>query len=176
MHDVTIGVEFDTRMVTIKGRPIKIQMWDTAGEEAFRSITRSYYRGASGALLVYDVTRRETFNHLESWLDDARKHANRNMTFMLIGNKSDLADRRVVSKEEGERFAKENGLLFVETSARTAQNIEEAFIQTAAKILQNIQDGVVEVSNESTGIVVGYGQALSGSRDGLLSQTRRCCS
>lgn len=175
-HDVTIGVEFGTRMVTIKNRPIKIHMWDTAGQEAFRSITRSYYRGASGALLVYDVTRRETFNHLESWLEDARKQANRNMTFMLIGNKSDLADRRVVSKEEGEGFAKENGLLFMETSARTAQNIEEAFIQTAAKILQNIQDGVVEVSSESTGIVVGYGQGLSGSRDGLLAQRSGCCS
>lgn len=176
VHDITIGVEFGTRIVTVEGKPIKLHMWDTAGQEAFRSITRSYYRGASGALLVYDVTRRETFSHLESWLEDARKHANRNMTFMLIGNKSDLADRRVVSKEEGERFAKENGLLFMETSARTAQNIEEAFIQTAAKILQNIQDGVVEVSNESTGIVVGYGQALPASRDGLLAQRGGCCN
>ncbi|KAF4385853.1 hypothetical protein F8388_010411 [Cannabis sativa] len=151
---------------------------ERAGQESFRSITRSYYRGAAGALLVYDITRRETFNHLANWLEDARQHANPNMTIMLIGNKSDLAHRRAVSKEEGEQFAKENGLLFLEASARTAQNVEEAFIKTAAKILQNIQEGVFDVSNESSGIKVGYGrsQGPSGSRDGTVSQRGACCS
>ncbi|KAL2246887.1 UNVERIFIED_CONTAM: Ras-related protein RABB1c [Sesamum indicum] len=148
VHDLTIGVEFGARMVTIDGRPIKLQIWDTAGQESFRSITRSYYRGAAGALLVYDITRRETFNHLASWLEDARQHANPNMTIILIGNKSDLAHRRAVSKDEGEQFAKENGLLFLEASARTAQNVEEAFTRTAAKILQKIQEGVFDLSNE----------------------------
>ncbi|XP_030964491.1 ras-related protein RABB1b-like [Quercus lobata] len=121
-----------------------------AGQESFRSITRSYYRGVAGALLVYDITRRETFNHLASWLEDAQQHANPNMSIMLIGKKSDLAHWRAISKEEGEQFAKENGLLFLEASARTAQNVEEAFIKTAAKILQNIQEGVFDVSNEVT--------------------------
>ncbi|KAJ6386293.1 hypothetical protein OIU77_029296 [Salix suchowensis] len=157
VHDLTIGVEFGARMVTIDTRPIKLQIWDTAGQESFRSITRSYYRGAAGALLVYDITR-ETFNHLASWLEDARQHANPNMSIMLIGNKCDLAHRRAVTKEEGEQFARENGLLFLEASARTAQNVEEAFIGTAGKILQNIQDGVFDVSNESSGIKVGYGR------------------
>ncbi|EOY02580.1 hypothetical protein QUC31_018095 [Theobroma cacao] len=177
VHDLTIGVEFGARMVTIDGRPIKLQIWDTAGQESFRSITRSYYRGAAGALLVYDITRRETFNHLASWLEDARQHANPNMTIMLIGNKCDLAHRRAVSKEEGEQFAKENGLLFLEASARTAQNVEEAFIKTAAKILQNIQEGVFDVSNESSGIKIGYGRAQgpSGARDGAVAQRGGCC-
>ncbi|KAI8533561.1 hypothetical protein RHMOL_Rhmol10G0020300 [Rhododendron molle] len=148
-----------------------------AGQESFRSITRSYYRGAAGALLVYDITRRETFNHLASWLEDARQHANPNMTIMLIGNKSDLAHRRAVSKEEGEQFAKENGLLFLEASARTAQNVEEAFIKTAARILQKIQEGVFDVSNESSGIKVGYGrpQGQAGARDGTVAQRGGCC-
>ncbi|MBA0614695.1 hypothetical protein Godav_014960 [Gossypium davidsonii] len=203
-------------MVTIDGRPIKLQIWDTAGQESFRSITRSYYRGAAGALLVYDITRsgtklslvvelcccasmlkqcsgafefpstelqiahltrRETFNHLASWLEDARQHANPNMTIMLIGNKCDLSHRRAVSKEEGEQFAKENGLLFLEASARTAQNVEEAFIKTAAKILQNIQEGVFDASNESSGIKIGYGRAQgpSGARDGAVAQSGGCC-
>ncbi|PKI71464.1 hypothetical protein CRG98_008137 [Punica granatum] len=97
VHDLTIGVEFGARMITIDSKPIKLQIWDTAGQESFRSITRSYYRGAAGALLVYDITRRETFNHLASWLEDARQHANANMTIMLIGNKCDLAHRRATA-------------------------------------------------------------------------------
>jgi Ras-related protein Rab-2A len=148
VHDLTIGVEFGARMITIDNKPIKLQIWDTAGQESFRSITRSYYRGAAGALLVYDITRRETFNHLASWLDDARQHANSNMTIMLIGNKSDLAHRRAVSTEEGEQFAKENGLVFMETSAKTAHNVEDAFINTAAKIYHKIEEGIFDVSNE----------------------------
>jgi Ras-related protein Rab-2A len=134
VHDLTIGVEFGARMVTIDNRQIKLQIWDTAGQESFRSITRSYYRGAAGALLVYDITRRETFNHLTRWLEEARQNANGSMVIMLVGNKGDLDHRRQVSKEEGEKFAQENGLIFVETSAKTAANVEEAFIQTATKI------------------------------------------
>lgn len=106
---------------------------------------------------MYDITRRETFNHLASWLEDARQHANPNMTIMLIGNKSDLTHRRAVSTEEGEQFAKEHGLVFLETSAKTAHNVEDAFINTARKIYEKIDTGVFDVSNESYGIKVGYG-------------------
>lgn len=178
VHDLTIGVEFGARMITIDNKPIKLQIWDTAGQESFRSITRSYYRGAAGALLVYDITRRETFNHLASWLEDARQHANANMTIMLIGNKCDLAHRRAVSTEEGEQFAKENGLIFMEASAKTAQNVEEAFIKTAGTIYKKIQDGVFDVSNESYGIKVGYGgiPGPSGGRDGPSAAGGGCCS
>jgi len=155
VHDLTIGVEFGARMITIDSRQIKLQIWDTAGQESFRSITRSYYRGAAGALLVYDITRRETFNHLTRWLEEARQNSNSNMAIMLIGNKSDLEHRRAVSTKEGEQFAQENGLIFLETSAKTAQNVEEAFIKTAEKIYDNIQSGVYDVTNEAHGIKVG---------------------
>jgi Ras-related protein Rab-2A len=94
-----------------------------AGQESFQSITRSYYRDAAGALLVYDITRRETFNHLARWLEQARQNGNPNTSIMLIGNKCDLEERRVVSTSEGSKFASDNGLLFLETSAKTAANI-----------------------------------------------------
>ncbi len=183
-HDLTIGVEFGARLVTIGGKQIKLQIWDTAGQESFRSITRSYYRGATGALLVYDISRRDTFNHLTRWLEEARQHANPKMVIMLIGNKSDL-EKREVAYEEGEKFANDNGLVFLETSAKTAQNVEEAFLRTAQKIYDNIQSGAYDLSNDSYGIKVGMpvgssssaaGQArrLDGGSQG--TQTSSCCT
>merc|ERR1711967_65118 len=157
VHDLTIGVEFGARMITIDKKQIKLQIWDTAGQESFRSITRSYYRGAAGALLVYDITRRETFNHLARWLEEARQNSNQNMVIMLIGNKSDLEHRRAVSTKEGEQFAEENGLIFLETSAKTAANVEQAFVKTAEKIYENILSGVYDVTNEAHGIKLGMG-------------------
>ncbi|XP_022152163.1 ras-related protein RABB1b-like [Momordica charantia] len=156
IHDVTIGAEFGSRIVNINGGHIKLQIWDTAGQEKFRSITRFYYRGAAAALLVYDITRRETFDNLASWLEDVRQQANSNMTIMLVGNKADLTHQRLVSKEEGEQFAKQNGLLFLEASSKTFLNVEDAFTKTAAKIFQNIEEGVFDALSESCGIQMGY--------------------
>ncbi|KAF5181175.1 Ras-related protein rab-2a [Thalictrum thalictroides] len=124
-YNNTVGVEFGSKVVPIKARPIKLHIWDTAGQERYRSITKSYYRGAAGALLVYDITRRETFNNLANWLEDAREHTNPNMAITLIGSKCDLSHQRAVSREEGERFAKENGLIFMEASAKTSENVIE---------------------------------------------------
>jgi Ras-related protein Rab-2A len=141
-HDLTIGVEFGARMVTIDGKAMKLQIWDTAGQENFKAITRSYYRGAHGALLVYDITRRETFDHLKDWLREVHEHSNKEIVIMLIGNKCDLESKRAVSTEEGKRFAEENKLYFMETSAKTAHNVEEAFLATARKIYEKIQGGI----------------------------------
>mmetsp|Transcript_12541 Transcript_12541/g.27762 ORF Transcript_12541/g.27762 Transcript_12541/m.27762 type:complete len:212 (-) Transcript_12541:135-770(-) len=177
-HDLTIGVEFGARLVTIDNKHIKLQIWDTAGQETFRSITRSYYRGASGALLVYDISRRDTYLHLTTWLEEARINANKDLVIMLIGNKCDL-ERREVSYEEGAQFALENGLIFRETSAKTAQNVEEAFIQTARKIHQNIQDNVYDLNSESSGIKVGMppsGAYQQGPPRGLEQRPSGCCN
>ncbi|XP_064444356.1 ras-related protein Rab-2A isoform X2 [Mirounga angustirostris] len=114
VHDLTIGVEFGARMITIDGKQIKLQIWDTAGQESFRSITRSYYRGAAGALLVYDITRRDTFNHLTTWLEDARQHSNSNMVIMLIGNKRHL----LIQQKKFMRKSKKESLTLI--TRRTA--------------------------------------------------------
>ena len=173
VHDLTIGVEFGARMINIDGKQIKLQIWDTAGQESFRSITRSYYRGAAGALLVYDITRRETFEHLTTWLEDARQHSSSNMVIMLIGNKSDLDAKREVKADEGLAFAKEHGLVFMETSAKTAANVEEAFINTAKEIYQKIQDGVFDVTNEANGIKLGPQYQTGGpSRSGIVDPSK----
>ncbi|XP_039778288.1 ras-related protein Rab-2-A-like [Panicum virgatum] len=145
-HDLTIGVEYGTRIVPVDGKPTKIQSWDTAGQGAFRSITRSYYRGAAAAVLVYDITRRETFNHVASWLEDAKQLASPHLTMVLVGNKCDLSNRRSVSYEEGERFAREHGMIFMEASAKTAQNVEEAFTTAARIVIKKIKEGVIDSS------------------------------
>eukprot|EP01038_Epipyxis_sp_PR26KG_P007386 gene7386-10063_t len=155
VHDLTIGVEFGARLINIDHHQIKLQIWDTAGQESFRSITRSYYRDAAGALLVYDITRRESFNHLSRWLEEARQNGNPNMTIMLIGNKSDLEHRRAVSTKEGELFAQENGLVFLETSAKSAANVETAFIKTAENIYEKIKEGLYDPSREGNGVKLG---------------------
>lgn len=148
----TIGVEFGTRIIECSGQKIKLQIWDTAGQERFRAVTRSYYRGAAGALMVYDVTRRSTYNHLSSWLTDARNLTNPNTVIFLIGNKCDLEAQRDVTFEEARQFAEENGLMFVEASAKTGDGVEEAFLETARKIYQNIQDGSLDLNAAESGV------------------------
>lgn len=176
VHDLTIGVEFGARMISVQDdTQIKLQIWDTAGQESFRSITRSYYRGAAGALLVYDITRRDTFQHLGRWLEEAKQHAHPNMAILLIGNKNDLEHRRAVTTEEGKAFADENGLLFLETSAKTAYNVEQAFLQTAESIYSKIQSGEIDVSNESNGIKVGMTQSGQLNLGAGNKRQNACC-
>jgi Ras-related protein Rab-2A len=157
-HDLTIGVEFGTRTLTARsGQRVKLQIWDTAGQESFRSITRSYYRGSAAALLVYDVTRRETFLDVASWLHDVRAYATRSTTVVLVGNKTDLDEQRQVSREEGEAFAHDHGLLFTETSAKTGTNVQDAFLMAADAVLERIARGELEGNMEQYGVRLGAG-------------------
>ncbi|KAK3531282.1 hypothetical protein QTP70_015182 [Hemibagrus guttatus] len=153
----TIGVEFGSRVVNVGGKTVKLQIWDTAGQERFRSVTRSYYRGAAGALLVYDITSRETYNALTNWLTDARTLASPNIVIILCGNKKDLDADREVTFLEASRFAQENELMFLETSALTGENVEEGFLKCARTILNKIESG--ELDPERMGSGIQYGDA-----------------
>jgi len=153
-HDLTIGVEFGSKIIDVKGTKIKLQIWDTAGSESFKSITRSYYRAAAGALLVYDITRKESFNHLSEWLNEARFNGNPAMAITLVGNKVDLESQRAITYEEGQRYAKDNGLGFLETSALTSFNVNEAFDETALAIMDKIRDGSIDLSSQNGGVIV----------------------
>ncbi|CAF1001457.1 unnamed protein product [Rotaria sordida] len=178
-HDCTIGVEFGSRIVNVAEKGVKLQIWDTAGQEQFRSIIRSYYRGAAGALLVYDITKRTTFDHLTMWINDLRNYSTSNMVIVLIGNKCDLSDRREVQKEEGEAFARDHGLIFIETSAKTAVNVEDAFIKTAREICNKIDDGVFDLTNEMCGIKIHHklpNENPNTRRNSNPNQTSGCCT
>ncbi|KAI0371644.1 ras-domain-containing protein [Pilatotrama ljubarskyi] len=183
--DPTLGVEFGSKLITIpeENKIVKLQCWDTAGTESFRSITRSYYRGAAGCLLVYDVTNRQSFLNARSWLTDVREHADPHLTCILVGNKIDLCSdessapgkrKREVSTEEAELWAKEEGLLFVEASAKSGENVDAAFEQATRDILDKVHRGVFD-DDRSPGVKLskpsGNAIALEGA------QTRSgCCS
>jgi len=123
----TIGVEFATRSVQIDGKTIKAQIWDTAGQERYRAITSAYYRGAVGALLVYDITSFESFNNARKWLTELRDHSDSNIVVLLAGNKNDLSHLRAVSVEQAHVFANSEDLTTIETSALNSSNVEQAF-------------------------------------------------
>ncbi|KAK2652798.1 hypothetical protein Ddye_012654 [Dipteronia dyeriana] len=133
----TIGVEFQTQKMEINGKEIKAQIWDTAGQERFRAVTSAYYRGAVGALLVYDISRRQTFDSIGRWLNELHTHSDMNVVTILVGNKSDLKDAREVTTAEGKTLAEAEGLFFMETSALDSSNVTAAF-QTVVKEIYNI--------------------------------------
>jgi small GTP-binding protein len=146
----TIGVEFATKTVDIDGEAVKANIWDTAGQELFRAITAKYYRGANGAMLVYDITSSTSFANVGRWLHELRTHADPNVPIMLIGNKLDLTDQRSVTTEEGQNFAERERLLFIEGSAKSAANIEQAFTKLIGETLRSIK--TTEIGQESKGM------------------------
>jgi Ras-related protein Rab-1A len=130
----TIGVDFKIRTVELEGKTIKLQIWDTAGQERFRTITSSYYRGAHGIIVVYDVTDMESFEAVKGWLNEIDRYANENVNKLLVGNKSDLTSKKVVDYATAKAFADEIGIPFIETSAKNATNVEQAFMTMANEI------------------------------------------
>lgn len=130
----TIGVEFATKSIQVDAKTVKAQIWDTAGQERYRAITSAYYRGAVGALLVYDISKQITFENVERWLKELRDHAEQSIVIMLVGNKSDLRHKRAVTTEHAMAFAESNNLAFIETSALDATGVDEAFRQILTEI------------------------------------------
>ncbi|XP_068606137.1 ras-related protein Rab-26-like [Brachionichthys hirsutus] len=130
----TVGIDFRNKVLNIDGVKVKLQIWDTAGQERFRSVTHAYYRDAHALLLLYDVTNKTSFNNIKAWLTEIHEYAQQDVVLMLLGNKADATHERVVKKEDGERLAKEYGIPFMETSARSGLNIELAFTAAAKEL------------------------------------------
>jgi len=135
----TIGVDFKIRTVDLDTKTIKLQIWDTAGQERFRTITSSYYRGAHGIIIVYDITDKESFDNVRQWLFEIDRYASENVCKLLVGNKSDLSNKRAVECDQAKAFADELTIPFLETSAKNATNVEQAFLTMAAQIKNKMQ-------------------------------------
>lgn len=137
-YSTTIGVDFKIKTVDFADKKIKTQIWDTAGQERFRSIINSYYRGVHGAFIVFDLTDLDSFNNVDGWVNDLNKYSNKQVVRILIGNKNDLVNERVISRQTAESYASRSGMLYIETSAKTSKNINSCFQNLIKNIHRNI--------------------------------------
>ena len=154
-YQLTIGVEFGAKNIEISSKTFRIQIWDTAGQENFRSITRAYYKNSVCALVVYDISSRDSFNNVMSWIEDCKNQSPKTIFIVLVGNKSDLEDKRQVTYEEGKELADKNELLFFESSAKEGTNVEDIFVNSAKEIAKKIEQGYYDLENDSCGIKKG---------------------
>ncbi|CCG80579.1 putative Ras GTPase Rab11 [Taphrina deformans PYCC 5710] len=169
----TIGVEFATRSIQVDNKTIKAQIWDTAGQERYRAITSAYYRGAVGALLVYDIAKQNTFENVQRWLKELRDHADSNIVIMLVGNKSDLRHLRAVPTEEAKTFAAENNLSFIETSALDASNVEGAFQNILTEIYNIVSSRALDPSDGALRPTDGQKIAITNAPS--EEKSSKCC-
>jgi len=169
----TIGVEFATKSIVAEDKTIKAQIWDTAGQERYRAITSAYYRGAVGALLVYDISKHVTFENVERWLKELRDHADANIVIMLVGNKSDLRHQRAVHTNEAMEFAEKHNLAFIETSALDSKGVETAFQRILTEIYRLLNRNSMQTNNKpSHGATPGTKIDISSNE---AKPKRSCC-
>ncbi|KAJ4809984.1 Ras-related protein Rab-1A [Rhynchospora pubera] len=164
----TIGVDFKIRTVDLDGKTVKLQIWDTAGQERFRTITSSYYRGAHGIIIVYDVTEMESYNNVKQWLNEIDRYASDNVCKLLVGNKCDLVDSKVVATETAQAFADSLGIPFLETSAKESINVEKAFLTMSAEIKRRVANQPTGDKKPTTTVQI-KGQPLQ-------QKSSSCCS
>eukprot|EP00210_Caulerpa_lentillifera_P001362 g1310.t1 len=171
----TIGVEFATRSIQVEGKTIKAQIWDTAGQERYRAITNAYYRGAVGALLVYDITKTASFENVSRWLKELRDHADSNIVVMLVGNKTDLRHLRSVKTEDAHAFCEREGLSFIETSALEATNVDKAFQQTLTEIYRIVSKAKLTPPDKDAEPQFEPGNKLNLDYPQETTKSTRCC-
>ena len=164
----TIGVDFKVKTLEINNKKVKMQIWDTAGQERFRTVVSTYFRGAHGILLLYDVTNKDSFKNLENWLIEIEKNSSDKVLKILVGNKCDLSDDREIQTEEGQAFAVRNGMEFMETSAKMNTNVSEAF-ETLGKLMIEFNS---KGNNNSQS---GEGKNLKANSGKDLNTKKKCC-
>ena len=166
----TIGVEFSHKQFMVDNHKIKAQIWDTAGQERYKAITKAYYKGAKGAFIVYDITRKETFDDIDKWRNELISSCNKEVTIMLVGNKCDMEEKRETTKEQGEEKAKSFGFSFIETSALSGENLEKGFEMLIKEIYlkYKVEQRGSDNSND-------FGGGAEEIKIGKTNKNKKCC-
>ena len=178
-YQATIGVEFGAKNVEIDNKIFRVQIWDTAGQENFRSITRAYYKNSVCALIVFDINNEDTFNSVQSWIQECKLQTPKTVTMILVGNKCDLECK--VDRNKAKEIAEENGMLYFETSAKTGKGVDELFKKSAAKIKDNIENNYYDLTNETCGVKIGnllYDVQIKKNKKlqkGDVEKKKNCC-
>jgi Ras-related protein Rab-1A len=162
----TIGVDFKIRKLEVEDKSVKLQIWDTAGQERFRTITKSYYRGSNGIVVVYDITDRESFDQVQHWMSEIDAHASADVCRLLVGNKADLGDKRAVKADEGAALARQYGIPFLETSAKESNNVETMFTTMAGAMKKKAGGLTAGPGGGGGGVVVPQGKTVGASGGG----------
>ena len=178
-YQLTIGVEFGAKNIEINKRRYRLQIWDTAGQENYRSITRAYYKNSVCAILVYDITNRDSFEHISNWIEDCLSQSPKTVFMVLVGNKSDLNEQRKVSLEEGQQMAKNNNMMFFETSAKSGANVDKIFEQSAKEIDSKLNEGYYDLESDVCGIKKGInvdtGSTVLINGRNMPNKKKKCC-
>ena len=154
-YQSTIGVEFDAKNLNIKNKIFRLQIWDSAGQETYRSITRAYYKNCVCAILVYDISNRESFENISQWVNHCIENSPKKVFMILVGNKCDLIESRQIPFEKGKEMAEKNNMMFFETSAKTGENVERIFVDSTKEINNKIIEGYYDLENDTCGIKKG---------------------
>eukprot|EP00298_Acanthocystis_sp_HF-20_P013022 c20169_g1_i1.p1 GENE.c20169_g1_i1~~c20169_g1_i1.p1 ORF type:complete len:206 (-),score=56.00 c20169_g1_i1:141-758(-) len=165
---ITAGIEVQFKQILVGDKQVRLSIWDTAGTEKYRSITQNYYRGVHGVIIVYDISERRSFDHVEDWLQEVSKHSKEGVIKMLIGNKCDRIPQRVVSTDEGIQLAQKHGMKFIETSSKDGTNVEKAFFLMAEQLIQFQQE------QDRSRQIVGQQRSLIELKESETKQTK-CC-
>jgi small GTP-binding protein len=168
----TVGVEFGSKQFNVEGHSINAQIWDTAGQERYKAITSAYYKGAKGAFVVYDITRKESFESIDKWVSDLKASADKKLTVVIIGNKSDLEDQRQVTKEQGEDKANKLQVAFLETSAFSGENLEKAFQMMIKEVYQKCHE---EMMSEGDVDIIKGGEDINLAKKNNSGE-KKCCA
>ena len=174
-YQATINLDFTYKTLKVKDKICRVQLWDTQGQEQFQSITRGYYKSAVCALVVYDITKRNTFNNVSNWMEQSKSNGPNTISLVLVGNKVDLENAREISHDEAEEFAQRNGMIFFETSAKKDINIKDMFNSSIENILKKFDEGFYKGKEKECGIDIGELKKEIDLKKTKEGKQKKCC-